>query len=348
MKRYIDAILLEARIQSENLKKQQMRMSSVYIGGGTPTCLPYNLLRTMLTGILESFPPDINTEITIESNPGTIDYKNLKYLRDSGVTRLSIGIQSLKDDLLLRLHRTHSVSDSLNAFSIARDVGFTNINVDLIYGIPDQTMKDWQETLDAVLKLAPEHISAYGLMIEEGTPLWSSVNSGLEIPCNEDLQTDMYYFTKDRLEAEGYRHYEISNFALPGYECRHNMVYWQLQPYIGLGAGAHSYINNVRRSNLLDPLIYSDSILNSGGAVQERERFSKADEMSTAVIMQLRTVQGVEEEEFKKRFGIAMYGVFSDAIEKGTARKLLEWNKGRLRLTRYGLMLSNEAMKEFL
>jgi oxygen-independent coproporphyrinogen-3 oxidase len=346
--RYMEALLLEARIQSAQVRGVGAEVSTLYLGGGTPTCLPKELLRSLVTETLRAFPVAHNAEITMEANPGTVDLGKLTCLRDIGVTRLSIGIQSLEDSLLARLGRAHSAEDAIRAFHLARDAGFGNVNVDLIYGIPGQTRKDWEETLDLVVGLRPEHISAYGLMLEEGTPLWHKVKSGILLPCDEDLELNMYYSAKEKLNMAGYRHYEISNFALPGYECRHNIIYWRLEPYIGLGAGAHSYMNGERRSNLTDPEDYLRSIMSLGSAVAEREAFSKADQMSTVMILGLRMADGVGEEDFHRRFGIQMCDAFGNAIEKGVAQRLLEWDGGRLRLTRYGLMLSNEAMREFL
>jgi oxygen-independent coproporphyrinogen-3 oxidase len=346
--RYVEAVLQEAQIQSAAVRGVGAQVSTIYLGGGTPTCLPEKLLESLLTEVLQVFPMTHNAEITVESNPGTVTYRKLRRLRDIGVTRLSIGVQSLNDSLLRTLGRVHTASDSVSAFHLAREAGFDNINVDLIYAIPGQTMKDWKETLDEALGLGPEHISAYGLMLEEETPLWRKVKSGKLAACDEDLEIDMYYSAEEKLSLAGYRHYEISNFALPGYECRHNIIYWRLEPYLGLGAGAHSYVNEERRSNLTDPMDYLSSIMSLGSAVAESEVFSKADEMSTVMILGLRMAGGVGEEGFYRRFGISMRDVFGKAIAKGVARGLLEWDGDRLKLTRYGLMLSNEAMLEFL
>ncbi len=346
--RYLEALLREAQIQSAAVRELGAEVVTVYLGGGTPTSLPEESLGSLVTEVLQVFPMAHDREITVEANPGTVDSRKLSFLKDTGVTRLSIGVQSLNDKLLAKLGRAHSASDSIRAFECAREAGFDNVNVDLIYAIPGQTMKDWKDTLDVVLELRPEHISAYGLMLEKGTPLWRAVKSGLQAPCDEDLEIDMYYLAKDKLEPVGYRHYEISNFALPGYESRHNIIYWRLEPYIGLGAGAHSYVNRERRSNLADLVDYSGSILSLGSAVDEREVFSKADEMSTVMILGLRMVDGVGEKEFRHRFGVSMQDAFGKAIEKGVAFGLLEWDRERLSLTRRGLMLSNEAMREFL
>ncbi len=346
--RYLEALLEEARIQSEAVRELGVEVVTFYLGGGTPTCLSTESLRRPVTEILRLFPMAHNAEITVEANPGTVDSRKLGSLREMGMTRLSIGIQSLNDSLLATLGRAHTAADSIRAFQSAREAGFDNVNMDLIYAIPGQTMKDWEETLDEVLGLRPEHISAYGLMLEKGTPLWRAVESGTQAPCDEDLEIDMYYLAKDKLKNAGYQHYEISNFALPGYESRHNIIYWRLGPYFSLGAGAHSYVNGERWSNLTDPIDYTGSIWSLGSAVHEREVFSKADEMSTVMIMGLRMTDGVGEEEFRRRFGVSMQDTFGKAIEKGVASGLLEWDRRRLRLTRSGLMLSNEAMREFL
>lgn len=346
--RYLEALLKEARIQSEATQDMGAQVVTIYLGGGTPTCLPEKSLKVLLDEAIRVFPIGDNAEITVESNPGTVTYRHLRCLKDIGVTRLSIGMQSLNDSLLQTLGRVHSTEDSLQAFHLARKAGFDNINVDLIFGIPGQTMEDWEESLDRVERLGPEHVSAYGLMLEEGTPLWREVESGKQALCDEGLEIDMYYLAKDRLNLAGYRHYEISNFARPGHECRHNVIYWKLGQYIGLGAGAHSYVDRERRSNLASPEDYIRSIMGVGSAVCEREVFSKAEEMSTVMILGLRMAEGIEEEEFRRRFGMSMHDAFGKAIEKGVALGLLEWDGERLRLTRYGLMLSNEAMQEFL
>ncbi len=345
---YMEALHKEAEIQSEAVRQLGAQVVTIYLGGGTPTCLPEESLLTLLTEIFQAYPVARDAEVTVECNPRTVDHKKLRRLRDTGVTRLSIGVQSLDDSLLARLGRAHSALDAVEVFYLARKVGFDNINIDLIYAIPDQTMKDWEETLDLVMELEPEHISSYGLMLEEGTPLWNEVRAGAIRPCDEDCEIAMYYLAKDRLKRAGYEHYEISNFALPGFKCRHNIIYWRLAPYISLGAGAHSYVGRERWSNLKDPGDYRHSIMRFGSAVDEQETFTESDEMSTVMILGLRMANGVEEEEFHKRFGKSMRDVFAGAIEKGVAHGLLEWDGGRLRLTRHGLMLSNEAMREFL
>ena len=252
IKRYMEALLREVEIRSDAVGQIGAQVVTVYLGGGTPTCLPEDSLLSLLGEISQAFPVAHNAEVTVECNPRTIDYRKLKALRDSGVTRLSIGIQSLDDRLLARLGRIHDASDSIEVFHLARKAGFRNLNIDLIYGIPGQTMKDWEQTLDLAVGLEPEHISAYGLMLEEGTPLWDEVRAGTIEPCDEDLEIAMYYLAKDKLNLAGYEHYEISNFARPEYRCRHNIIYWKLEPYISLGAGAHSYVGRVRWSNLED------------------------------------------------------------------------------------------------
>ncbi|HQE03205.1 MAG TPA: radical SAM family heme chaperone HemW [Bacillota bacterium] len=346
--RYLEALIKEAEIRSACVRGLGGEAVTLYLGGGTPTSLSEKSLVRLITEILKSFHVAHDIEITVEANPETLDYEKLRCLKDIGVTRLSIGVQSLDDLLLKKLGRSHSAYDFVLAFRRARAAGFRNINMDLIYGIPGQTVRDWNKTLDRVLALRPEHVSAYGLMLEEDTLLWHRVKSGFEAPCDEDLQIDMYYLAKDRLEQAGYKHYEISNFAMPGYESRHNTIYWKFEPYIGLGAGAHSYVNGERWSNLSDPVDYANSIFSRGSAVSEREAFSKADEMSTVMIMGLRMVDGVCDSEFSNRFGVSIDDAFGEAIGKGVTLGLLEWDGTRLRLTKRGLMLSNEAMREFL
>ncbi len=322
-------------------------IKSVFIGGGTPTYLPLEGWR-LLADALQGLDLRQGAEFTVEANPGTFDEEKLRFLRELGVNRLSIGLQAVQDSHLRAIGRIHSYGEFLEGFRKARALGFCNINVDLMFGLPGQTLEDWKESLETIAALEPEHISCYSLIIEEGTEFWRLHEAGkLQLP-EEETEREMYRHALEFLEGQGYRQYEISNFAKPGRECRHNLIYWELGEYYGCGAGAHSFVDGVRRSN---PEAIEDYIsFRSGGCRADGEvhRNTLEDSIEEFMFMGLRKTSGVELADFRERFGRDMLEVYGDTIRKFESRDLLRLKDGRLVLTRKGIELSNSVMCEFI
>ena len=330
------------------------RIVTVFVGGGTPTILDAGQMERIFRAVRRSFLMDTDTEITVEANPGTVDEEKLSALRSCGVNRLSIGCQSLDDHLLKKLGRIHSREEIFSCFRAARRAGFENISVDLMSAIPDQTYRDWVRTLCGAAELGPEHISAYSLILEEGTPFWRRKDS-LRLP-DEDTERRMYEDTRTILSEYGYERYEISNYAKKGRRCRHNVGYWTGVPYAGIGLGASSFIGGERFRNTDDMASYLEyfgradrgCLWQDAPVKRERERLSKQDAMTEFVILGLRMTEGISEAEFSRRFGRGVGEVYGTMLEKHCLEGLLERQNGRIRLTERGFSLANYVMCDFL
>jgi len=341
---YIDALKREI----SNLKNCGYSAGTVYIGGGTPTVLTDNQLFCILNDLYKNINIAKNAEITIESNPGTLTLEKLHLLKTLGVNRLSIGLQAYQNSLLNIMGRIHTVEDFEKNFGAARDVGFDNINVDLIFGLPDQRPEDFEETLRRVLKFLPEHISCYALSLEDGTKFYKWHKEGrLDLPSDDD-ERKMYYKAIEILSHQGYMHYEISNFALPGRECRHNLGYWTYKEYLGLGAGAHSFIDNKRFYNHPAILKYIESIKTSSSAIADIESIPEKEQQAEFCFMGLRLLRGLNKDAFKQRFHKEITEVYESAIEKLKKQGLLEESHENLRLTALGLDFANMVFMEFM
>ncbi|MFA5103724.1 MAG: radical SAM family heme chaperone HemW [Candidatus Margulisiibacteriota bacterium] len=332
-----------------------LQIATVYIGGGTPTILSNKSLEKLMDIVRAGFvqagfkpastPSPI--ELTIEANPGTIDYYKLKTLKDRGVNRLSIGAQSFDDKELKLLGRIHDTEDIYASYEAAIKAGFSNINLDLIFGLPGQTVDDWNISLKKAVKLRPKHISAYNLQIEEETPFHERyiVRAGRDrLRQDNDTEYHMYADTIDLLKSEGYIHYEISNFCLPGFECRHNLNYWENGEYLGVGVAASSHLNGGRRKNTNDLKRYLVNPVNSG----IKERHSKKNEIAETMFMGLRLIKGVSLNCFKKRFGKSLQELYRKEIKELSSEGLVELEGGHLRLTGKGLFLANEVFERFV
>ncbi|MFZ5649695.1 MAG: radical SAM family heme chaperone HemW [Bacillota bacterium] len=345
---YIDALCREMGIRAGMLSPEERKVETVYIGGGTPTCLPAEDLGAVFEAFHWHFEIEPGAEISVEANPGTVDGEKLSMLGKFGANRISIGVQACQRELLGLLGRVHTFEEAVSTLYQARDAGFENINLDLIFGIPGQSLEQWQECLNSVADLNPEHISAYGLHLEEGTPLFERVGKRLLEPCPEDLEADMYKCLTDSLKSRGYIHYEISNFALPGRQCRHNLRYWHNLDYLGLGPAAHSFMTGRRFSNETVLQRYAGSI--SAGVLPEcwEEKIDLENEMSETVFLGLRLVKGLDKGEFRRRFGKDIEEVYGDRIGRLAGLGLIEADERRLCLTGKGLMLGNMVFAEFV
>ncbi|TEB07232.1 Oxygen-independent coproporphyrinogen-III oxidase 1 [Pelotomaculum schinkii] len=347
-KDYLAALIREIQLYGSFLDEVEKEISSLFIGGGTPTCLPVGDLREILKYIRSIFRLTPDCEITVEANPGTIDAGGLYELRRTGVNRLSIGVQSLADGLLKTLGRVHNAAQAGAAVRLARQAGFDNINIDLIYGIPGQTLAVWQETLDRTVAFEPEHVAAYGLQLEEGTPLERSVAIGDMRACPEELELSMYHTAIISLKKSGYHHYEISNFARPGRECVHNLVYWLNRPYLGLGPAAHSCFRGERFANEREPEKYRSRLRRGELRVADRETLTVETEMSETMFLGLRLLQGVSLAAFRQRFGRRLEDVYRSEIKRLTKDGLTEIDGDYFRLTERGLPLANRVFLEFV
>jgi oxygen-independent coproporphyrinogen-3 oxidase len=288
------------------------------------------------------------TEISVEANPGTVTAAELRALRQAGCNRLSLGLQSLDDDDLVMLGRAHTVQDNEEAVQAARRAGFTNISIDLMYGLPGQSATSWRSILERVLLLAPEHLSIYQLTLEPGTAFYRLYEQGrLGLP-DEDSVLAMDESIAERCAAHGYEHYEISNFSRPGYRCRHNLVYWHNDDYIGCGAGAVGCIGGVRKKKCGDPARYCDLVESGQSAVEAQEALDSAASFRETVIMGLRLIDGVSSERLLRRYGLTPEQVYGDTLITLRERTLIDPNPGRLRLTRKGRRLANVVMAELV
>lgn len=347
---YVDALIREIRCYGQ--MREDYRISTLFIGGGTPSSLEAGEILRIMTAVKEEFELAADSfagktpiiETTIETNPGTLDREKLLEYKEAGINRISMGLQSTKQEQLRTLGRIHTFRDFLNNYHLAREIGFCNINVDLMSALPGQTLKSWMEVLNETVCLKPEHISAYGLIIEEGTPFYE-LYGGYEF--DEELDRQMYWETAKYLKENGYTHYEISNYAREGYECRHNLSYWIRKNYLGLGLGAASLINNTRFQNENN---LKDYILNSGDSnklQKEKESLDKAHRMEEFMFLGLRLMQGVNKKEFLKEFGVSLESIYGEVLSRGENQGLLR-NESQVSLTDKGIDLSNMVMSEFL
>ena len=347
MEDYAAALRAEILREVPPLRARWGDAATVYLGGGTPTALP----AALLTGILETLRTAAGTpvECTVEANPGTVDAAYLTQLHAAGANRLSLGVQSFNDRLLRVIGRIHTAAEAEQAFRAARAAGFENISLDLMYGLPTQTLDDLKKSVDEALALVPEHISVYGLTVEEGTPFAAAEAQGkLALP-TEDAAEEMYDWLTAALPARGYVRYEISNFARQGCESRHNLGYWRNVPYLGVGAAAHGYVDGVRLGNEPDTEKYIRAI-QTGRSVrtpEDTER-TRTNAMEEYAFLALRTREGIDTADFSRAFGVDIDTVYGAVIEKYIAQGLLRRADGFVALTNEGMKVGNEVFAAFL
>jgi oxygen-independent coproporphyrinogen-3 oxidase len=320
---------------------------TVYIGGGTPTVLPPAGLEAILRACHEVL--DLaGAEITVEANPGTISYKHIRVLRDLGVNRLSLGVQSFSEDALRLLGRIHTAAEADQALTMARQAGLDHVNLDLIFGLPGQSLAAWQEDLEEALRREPEHLSLYGLTLEEGTPLAEDVACGrLPLP-DEDLGAEMYLWAEERLEAAGYGHYEISNWARLGCWSRHNIAYWRNEEYVGCGVAAHSHRGRRRWANTRDVGAYIAALEEGVLPVAEAEEVDEPTAMGETMMLGLRLLAGVPRAVFAARYGVELEAVYGAIIAELAGQGLLAVDEVGIRLTQRGRLLGNQVFMRFL
>lgn len=343
---YFEALKEELRLCSESLKNREIE--TVFIGGGTPSYVDPAYIYETLASIQQFGAIKKDAEISIETNPGTLSYEKLAAYRAMGINRLSIGLQAWQNPLLKSIGRIHCREEFVNNYQQARKAGFRNINIDLMFGLLGQSLQQWEETLDNVLLLQPEHISAYSLKVEEGTVFGDRYEAGELVPVEDELDREMYYKAIEKLILYGMKHYEISNFALPGYECRHNKIYWEAGEYIGIGAGAHSYSKNYRYNNHSGIENYVSEVKNGRLPQENLEFISKRESISEYIILGLRFVDGINLRDFQNRYGEDIFELYGGTIRRFTDKKLLLVQENQMKLTAKGLDFANDVMAEFL
>ena len=343
-KAYLDALSTEMQIYSP----QTSPLQTIFIGGGTPSILSANSLERLFSNIGSTFQLCSDVEITVECNPGTVDAEKLHVMKDRGVNRLSFGLQAMQDEVLRQLGRIHTVEEFQHSYHLAREFGFNNINIDLIFALPDQTMEMWQHTLAETISLQPEHISAYNLVMEASTPFYERWKTGqLNLP-SDDTEADMFQYTIDTLITHGYTHYEICNFAKPNREVKHNLVYWNNQEYIGLGVGACGYVDGVRYTNIKGIPPYIETLHELKKPIADTDVLTGKAEKAETLMLSLRKREGICLKGYTVRFGESIDIEFGEVIQKWKDLELLEQTGTHLRLTDRGLFLANEVFVELM
>lgn len=352
---YLDALAKEIELVRSELDKQgaiqdgdKGAFDTLFIGGGTPTCLSGKDLKTLVGRVKDAFPLKVDAEITSEANPGSSNTDKFKSLREAGVNRLSLGVQSFDDGLLSRLGRTHTATEAVQAFEAAREAGFDNINLDLMFALPGQTKAMWKKSLLRTVQLAPEHISCYSLIVEDGTPFGRAYEKGrLTLP-DEDDEYDMYQAAIDLLGEAGYELYEISNFARAERRSLHNSIYWRNDDYLAFGPGAHGSWQGVRYANIRLPSDYAKKLETGQRPFEFVQTTEPSEQMDDTMIFGLRMTDGVLRADFKARFGRDVKEVYPEQIDSLQDLGLLEVTDRVVRLSRKGLPIANQVFAEFL
>lgn len=346
LERYTCSVIIELQRRASLIKSP---VASIYLGGGTPSLLLSPQVERILDTIFANYQLCSDPEISMEVNPATVNLQDLQGLKTAGINRLSVGVQSFADDELKTLGRMHG-RDAAEA--TLRDVvkaGFTNFNIDLIYGLPGHNLSSWHQTLSAAMKFDPQHISAYLLQLDDSTPMAQKVRSGIINLLDDELESKLYYTTLDFMIQQGYHHYEISNFARSGYECRHNLLYWQAREYLGIGSGAVSFINNQRCLNQANVHNYIEAMLTDDLApVEILETMTPRQRLEDAIILGLRLTDGINQADFQHRFGANIMENYRNIINNCQAQGLLEINNESIYLAKSAYFLSNQVFRQFI
>lgn len=343
---YISALYQEIMTYSQKFTKSNIK--TIYLGGGTPTILSGVQIYNILEFCKDKFNIDKNAEITIEANPGTLNGEKIKLLMRSGINRLSLGAQSFDNLFLKKLGRIHNAQDIIDSYLLARATGFNNINLDIMFALPGQTTENFQADLKKALSLKPDHLSLYNLTINPGTEYYENhKKNNLKLP-SEDEEFDMYDWAIKFLKKNNFEHYEIANFAQPHKRSLHNLIYWKNQPYLGIGAGAYSFIRGYRYMNYKDPEKYIKEVINNKLPIDHGEKLSLRKRMIETTILGLRTKDGVSFKEYKTRFGVALDDIFSKQMGKLVNLGLLKKDDSKIKLTDKGIFLANTVFREFV
>jgi putative oxygen-independent coproporphyrinogen III oxidase len=346
----VDEYLQSMKTEMENtvLRFPFDEMETIFVGGGTPTALSASQLNTFLSDTNGFYNSRSLQEFTVEANPEQTTKEKISVLKSNGVDRLSIGVQAFQSELLKKLGRSHNKEDVYETIREAKKAGIHNLSIDLMFGLPGQTMEMFKESVDEALALDVPHISSYSLQIEKKTVFYNLAQKGKLILPEHEIEASMYEYLIETLEKKGYRQYEISNFAIPGYESKHNLQYWKNNEYYGIGAGAHSYVNGVRRRNAGPLKQYMNLIDETGFPYVEEHPVPLSEKMEEEMFMGLRKQEGVLDDEFKARYGRSMFEVYKDPIERLIQKGWVEKRDRRLVLTKDGIPLGNEVFQEFI
>ncbi|MDD4775908.1 MAG: radical SAM family heme chaperone HemW [Syntrophomonas sp.] len=346
LNQYTDCLERELTLRTSEC---DLPLASSYLGGGTPSLLPPQDIERVIAAINRDYPPSGEREVTIEVNPATVDRQKLADLQRAGVNRLSIGVQSFVDRELTILGRVHDSRQGHQCIDWAQQAGFTNVNLDLIYGIPGQRRSDWLATLTRAMDCGPQHISAYLLQLEPDVPLAREIATGQQAMLTDDQEADLYYEGRALLLSRGYQHYELSNFAHPGFQCRHNLTYWRGGRYLGVGVGAVSFDGRQRHLNSPPLEDYMAALLNGTPPPRQLlETLTAEQERAEAFIIGLRLTQGIDREEYCSRFGADALGPFQDAVNRLAAQGLLVVDDRRIALSPRAYFISNVVFREFV
>ena len=345
---YIKTLNYEIKYEKQN--KEEYKITTVYIGGGTPSFINSKYIKSIIKNIKENYNVDMDAEITLELNPGTINEEKLEDYKNAGINRLSIGLQSTNNELLKEIGRIHNYEEFLNCYNLVRKVGFKNVNVDLMLGLPNQTLQDIEDSLNKIIELNPEHISFYSLILEEGTVIEKYIQEAkIELP-DEDIERKMYWKAKKILENNNYIQYEISNFSKKGYESKHNTNCWKQKEYLGFGVAAHSYYENKRYCNLNNIEKYIENIENN--KIKENrvicEIQKEEDKKKEYMLLGLRMIEGVNIQEFKNKFIDNPIYVYRKELEKLVKKDLLQIDLNNIKLTNKGIDFANIVWEEFV
>lgn len=343
---YLHSVRKEAKLYQHKLGN--LSFPSLFFGGGTPSLVDPRGLGDLVVFLLESLPFEPHPEVTIEANPQSLTTEGVAVLQSAGVNRVSLGVQVFQNELLKTLGRVHEVQDIFNSVEILRKQGISNLSLDLMYGLPSQSLGDWQESLEKAISLQPEHLSCYSLIIEEETPFQIWESEGLIKVPGEDLQSEMYDLAREFLAKHDYAHYEISNFAKEGFESRHNLLYWENRPFLGLGSGATGYLARERYTNKAHVDGYIQSISKGEFPLEISTKVSLDQEMEETMMVGMRLLRGVEEQDFILRYGQSYFQVFGDEIRKLMELGLVTFTDGHLHVTERGLALENQVSAVFL
>ena len=344
--RYVEALVAESQLRREELQNEPVR--TLYLGGGTPSQLPLPLLQRLIDGLRQALDLSGVEEFTVEANPDDVTPEWCAAVAALGVNRVSMGVQSFEDDILRLIGRRHTARQAVETVANLRSAGINNISIDLIFGLPGQTLDSWTASVNQAIAMHPQHISAYGLTYEEGTRLWRQRESGEVVEVPEEQCLEMYRILVDGLQAAGYEHYEISNFAFPGYHSRHNSSYWDGTPYLGLGAAAHSYDGKVRRWNPHDLQQYIGKVL-AGELACEAEELTRSERYDECVMLGLRTARGVDAERLRQGFGDEAWRCFQREAQRHIeAGNLRVTDDNHYVLTADGIMLSDSIIRDLM
>ncbi|MGG2466197.1 radical SAM family heme chaperone HemW [Paraclostridium bifermentans] len=345
-KEYLINIEREMKFYKDEFKDKCF--DTVFFGGGTPSILTVDELQELVNNINGNFNIKKDAEITIECNPGTINREKLEAMKKMGINRLSIGLQATQNYHLKSIGRIHTYEEFEKNYYDALDIGFENINIDLMYALPNQKTQEWKDTLDKIIKLNPSHISAYSLILEEGTKLYYMYqNKEFEL-LDEDTDINMYNYTIDTLKRHGYNQYEISNYSKEDLECKHNIIYWKCDNYLGLGPGASGFIGDTRYSNIEDICEYNKCIMQNIRPVSEEIELTKKDKIEEFIFMGLRMNEGINVDIFKERFDTDFYDIYQEVMDKLIKRELVRFDGKNISLTQKGREISNSVFIEFL